>query len=44
VDEFHEVANEAHDSETDGNRPADVQVFWKLKACKKQLTTVYEHD
>jgi len=28
VDEFHEVSNEAHDSETDGNRPADVQVFF----------------
>jgi len=28
VDEFHEVANEAHDSKADGNCPADVQVFF----------------
>jgi hypothetical protein len=31
VDEFHEVSDEAHDSEADGNCPADVQVLWKSR-------------
>ena len=31
VNEFHEVSDEAHDSEADGNCPADVQVLWKLR-------------
>ena len=29
MDEFHEVADEAHYSEANGNRPADVQVLWE---------------
>jgi len=31
VDEFHEVPDEAHDSEADGNCPTDVQVLWKSR-------------
>lgn len=27
VNKFHEVSDEAHDSEADGNCPADVQVL-----------------
>jgi len=33
VDEFHEVSYEAHDSEADGNCPADVQVFFLSGLC-----------
>ena len=33
MDEFHEVPDEAHDSEANGNCPADVQVLWKSRAC-----------
>jgi len=33
VDEFHEVSDEAHDSETDGNCPADVQVLFLSGLC-----------
>jgi hypothetical protein len=43
VDEFHEVANEAHDSETNGNCPTDVQVFWILKARKEPVMNVCEY-
>ena len=31
MDEFHEIPDEAHDSETNGNCPADVQVLWESK-------------
>jgi len=33
VDEFHKVADKAHDSEADGNCPADVQVFFLCRLC-----------
>jgi len=31
MDEFHKIADEAHDSEANGNCPADMQVFWNQK-------------
>jgi len=33
MDEFYEVADEAHDGEANGNRPADVQVFFLCGLC-----------
>jgi len=33
VDEFHEVSNEAHDSEANCNRPANVQVLFLSGFC-----------
>ena len=43
VDEFHEVSDEAHDSEADGNCPADVQVFWESRRCQSQPTPGFSY-
>ena len=37
VDEFHEVANEAHDSEANGDCPANVQVLWSQESVRNSL-------
>jgi hypothetical protein len=37
MNEFHEVADEAHDSEPNGDRPANVQVLWKSNHVRNSL-------
>lgn len=41
MDEFHKVADEAHDSEANGNRPTDVQVFWISKKHVRNKLRMY---